>query len=102
MYIRIYNIYLFEGLPDTLRAGVVDGVAQPLEGTPDGLSVLRLEVPLVGCLRRLGGDSSKVLQYPQQLEDRQRAHHDLLVTLHVFIQLIQLYEVSLAQVQVVY
>ena len=59
--------HLFEGLPDGVRVRVIDRIPQPLQGTVDGLPVLRLEVPLVGGLRRLGGHGCQVLQYPQQL-----------------------------------
>ena len=50
-----------------MRVGVVDGIPESLESTTDGLSVLRLEVPLVGSLWRLRGDSCQVFQYPEQL-----------------------------------
>ena len=52
--------HLFERLPDGVTVGVVDGVPEPLEGCVDGLTVLRLEVPLVGCFGRQGRDGCQV------------------------------------------
>ena len=47
--------------------GEVAGVPEPLQGTTDDVTVLRLELPLVGGLGGLRGDRGQVFQHPQQL-----------------------------------
>ena len=61
------NSYLFEGFPNIVWAGIGGRTPQSLQGTVDGLTVLSLEVSLIGSFWGLRGHCSKVFQYPEQL-----------------------------------
>ena len=58
------KIYLLEGFPHVVWAGVVGRVPQSLQGTIDGLTILGLKVSFIGSFRGLGGYCRKVLQHP--------------------------------------